>query len=178
MHKILVRILVIFSLLFSIVPSQAETMSQFTVLTYPGTDIYVDGVYADHSYGNWIMIYVSYGTHKIKVTKSGYYDFVKTVNIDTKISSVFVDTLTPISVSAAAASQPSVYPLKAADDLIPGDLNGNGVSGDAGDLVLIKRASTGEIQADSRYDLNNKGQNADVGDLVLMKRASIGEIEL
>jgi parallel beta-helix repeat protein len=59
-----------------------------------------------------------------------------------------------------------------------GDLNGNGIPADAGDLVLMKRASIGEIQADSRYDLNNNGQNADAGDLVLMKRASIGEITL
>jgi hypothetical protein len=57
-----------------------------------------------------------------------------------------------------------------------GDLNNNGISADAGDLVLMKRASIGEIQADSRYDLNKNGQNADAGDLVLMKRASIGEI--
>ena len=61
---------------------------------------------------------------------------------------------------------------------IKGDLNGNGQSADAGDLVLMKRASIGEIIADSSYDLNNNGQNADAGDLVLMKRASIGEIVL
>ena len=59
-----------------------------------------------------------------------------------------------------------------------GDLNGNGVPGDAGDLVLMKRSSIGEIPADSRYDLNNNGQLADAGDLVIMKRASIGEINL
>jgi len=59
-----------------------------------------------------------------------------------------------------------------------GDLNNNGIPADAGDLVLMKRASIGEIQADSRYDMNNNGQPADAGDLVLMKRASIGEIKL
>ncbi len=59
-----------------------------------------------------------------------------------------------------------------------GDLNGNGIPADAGDLVLMKRASIGEILEDSRYDLNNNGQYADAGDLVLMKRASIGEINL
>ena len=59
-----------------------------------------------------------------------------------------------------------------------GDLNNNGVSADAGDLVLMKRASTGEIQADPGYDLNGNGQDADAGDLVLMKRASTGEIIL
>ncbi len=59
-----------------------------------------------------------------------------------------------------------------------GDLNGNGIAADAGDLVLMKRASIGEIAADFRYDLNNNGKFADAGDLVLMKRASIGEINL
>jgi len=59
-----------------------------------------------------------------------------------------------------------------------GDLNNNGISADAGDLVLMKRASIAEILADSRYDLNNNGQLADAGDLVIMKRASIGEINL
>jgi len=59
-----------------------------------------------------------------------------------------------------------------------GDLNCNGISADAGDLVLMKRASLREIAADSRYDLNNNGEPADAGDLVLMKRASIGEVIL
>ncbi len=62
--------------------------------------------------------------------------------------------------------------------ILRGDLNGNGVSADAGDLDLMKQASTGEISSDSRYDLNNNGIPADAGDLVLMKRASNGEIDL
>ncbi len=61
---------------------------------------------------------------------------------------------------------------------LKGDINDNGIPADAGDLVLMKRASIGEIIADSRYDLNNNRQFADAGDLVLMKRASIGEINL
>jgi len=61
---------------------------------------------------------------------------------------------------------------------LKGDLNSNGISADAGDLVLMKRVSIGEIMADSRYDLNNNGVLADAGDLVLMKRASIAEITL
>ncbi|MCK5640383.1 MAG: hypothetical protein KAJ19_06285, partial [Gammaproteobacteria bacterium] len=36
---------------------------------------------------------------------------------------------------------------------LKGDLNSNGVCCDAGDLVLMKRASIGEISADSKYDL-------------------------
>jgi len=61
------------------------------------------------------------------------------------------------------------------DSFIRGDLNGNGISADAGDLVLMKRASIGEIQPDSRYDLNNNGQFADVGDLVLMSEFQLGK---
>jgi arylsulfatase A-like enzyme len=80
-----------------------------------------------------------------------------------------------------SAGNVNVSETRVIEILIPslkGDMNGNGVSADAGDLVLMKRASIGEIPADSRYDLNKNGQNADAGDLVLMKRASIGEIML
>ncbi len=66
-----------------------------------------------------------------------------------------------------------------------GDLNNNSISGDAGDLVLMKRAAIGEIVPGSStvtpaftYNLNNNGVIADAGDLVLMKRAAIGEIIL
>ena len=69
-------------------------------------------------------------------------------------------------------------PLALETSGVKGDINSNEVSGDAGDLVLMKRASIGEIQTDSKYDLNDNGQIADAGDLVLMKRASIGEINL
>src|SRR4030042_3191201 len=107
MNRISLGVLVIFAILFSVAPSQAETIkSQLTVLTYPGTDIYIDGAYADHSYGNWIMIYVPYGTHTIKVTKPGYFSFVRTIDIKTRISSVFVDILIPLSTTGL---------LKAAD---------------------------------------------------------------
>ena len=54
----------------------------------------------------------------------------------------------------------------------------SGISADAGDLVLMKRASVGEISGDWKYDLNNNNMIADAGDLVLMKRASVGEIVL
>ncbi len=80
-----------------------------------------------------------------------------------------------------SAGNVNVSETRVIEILIPflkGDLNGNGISADAGDLVLMKRASIGEILVDSRYDLNNNVQNADAGDLVLMKRASIGEITL
>ena len=59
-----------------------------------------------------------------------------------------------------------------------GDLNCNGMPADAGDLVLMKRASISEIASDPGYDLNNNGFFADAGDLLLIKRTSIGEIIL
>ncbi len=74
--------------------------------------------------------------------------------------------------------QPSPKIVVIPTSTLKGDLNNNGIPADAGDLVLMKRASIGEISADSRYDLNNNGVPADAGDLVLMKRASIGEINL
>jgi hypothetical protein len=61
---------------------------------------------------------------------------------------------------------------------LKGDLNNNGMSADAGDLTLMKRASVGEISGDWKYDLNKNGMIADAGDLTLMKRASVGEIVL
>jgi parallel beta-helix repeat protein len=85
---------------------------------------------------------------------------------------------TPYNISGGAGAKdryPLMIPFSAG---MKGDLNGNGISADAGDLVLMKRASIGEITADSRYDLNGNGQFADAGDLVFMKRASIGEINL
>ena len=59
-----------------------------------------------------------------------------------------------------------------------GDLNGNGIPADPGDLVLMKQASISIIEADLSYDLNSNGIPADPGDIVLMKQAMIGEIKL
>lgn len=59
-----------------------------------------------------------------------------------------------------------------------GDLNHNGIPADAGDLVLMERATIGEIPATSEYDLNWNGIPADAGDLELMKLASVGYIDL
>jgi hypothetical protein len=59
-----------------------------------------------------------------------------------------------------------------------GDLNGNGISADAGDLAKMKDASVGKITADGKYDLNTNGLFAGAGDLAKMKDASVGKIEL
>jgi hypothetical protein len=61
---------------------------------------------------------------------------------------------------------------------LKGDLNNNCESADAGDVVLMLRASVGDISGDMRYDLNENDIIADAGDVVLMLRASVGDIEL
>src|SRR3990172_3094684 len=101
-------------------------------------------------------------------------DWIKILMIVT----VMALLLSVLSLSEVNAKTNDVSSTMFSESFLRGDLNGNGVSADAGDLVLMKRASIGEIQADSGYDLNNNDQLADAGDLVLMKRASIGEIVL
>ena len=59
-----------------------------------------------------------------------------------------------------------------------GDLNLNGVAADDEDVMLMLRASVGDIATDPEYDLNDNGVNADIGDVVLMLRASVGTITL
>jgi hypothetical protein len=49
---------------------------------------------------------------------------------------------------------------------------------DAGDVVLILRASVKDIPANRYFDLNNNRKLADAGDVVLMLRASVGDISL
>jgi hypothetical protein len=61
---------------------------------------------------------------------------------------------------------------------LKGDLNNDGSVADAGDVVLMLRASVRDISGDTRYDLNGNGNIADAGDVVLMLRASVGDIEL
>jgi len=61
---------------------------------------------------------------------------------------------------------------------LKGDLNNNCEITDAGDVVLMLKASVGDISGDMRYDLNGNGNIADAGDVVLMLRASVGDIEL
>jgi len=61
---------------------------------------------------------------------------------------------------------------------LKGDLNGDGVIVDAGDVVLMLRASVKDIPGNMRYDLNGNGNIGDAGDVVLILRASVGDIEL
>jgi hypothetical protein len=106
---------------------------------------------------------------------SGGYNFTNVIlgsyNVNTS-KPMFFSNLTGVVVIAGSTSTVNqILWMK-------GDLNNNGISADAGDLVLMKRAAIGEIAADFRYDLNNNGILADAGDVVLMKRASVGEIIL
>lgn len=95
---------------------------------------------------------------------------------DIKISNVLISDLDGTIVpSIVTNGQININSDIVIPDII-GDLNGNGISADAGDIVLMKRAVNGEIEADSRYDLNKNGRNADAGDLVLIRRASIGDL--
>jgi hypothetical protein len=56
--------------------------------------------------------------------------------------------------------------------------NKGGIIPDARCVVLMLRASVGDISGDMRYDLNGNGEIADVGDVVLLLRASTKDIEL
>ncbi len=102
-------------------------------------------------------------------------DFKIGLNQDQPGSDGIGDTPYPIPGGSSVDRYPLLIPFSVG---MKGDLNNNGESADAGDLVLMKRASIGEIPADSSYDLNNNGIPADEEDFIQMERASIGEINL
>lgn len=91
-------VLVIFAVLFSIVPAQAQTLKQVTVVTVPNTDIYVNGVFAAHNFAYYRNIYVPVGQYTIKITKPQYYPKTTTVTINDQRSSytAYVGALTYI----------------------------------------------------------------------------------
>ena len=106
---------------------------------------------------------------------SGYYEFTDVMPGSYYVNASklrFWDNSTAVTVTEGATTTADMMLW------LKGDLNNNGISADAGDLVLMKRASVGEISGDWKYDLNNNDMIADAGDLVLMKRASVGEIVL
>ncbi len=61
---------------------------------------------------------------------------------------------------------------------LKGDLNGNCIQADAGDLAKMKDAAVGKITSDALFDLNGNGLYADAGDVAKMKDATVGKIEL
>ena len=106
---------------------------------------------------------------------TGYYNFTSPDAGDYYINAStlrFWDNSTAVSVTA---DETVIVNLSL---WLKGDLNNNGKSADAGDLVLMNRAVLWEIQGGWQWDLNDNGIIADVGDLVLMNRAVLHEIIL
>ena len=128
-----------------------------------------------------VNVSVYYGVEGIEVgntttNETGYYTFTNVPVGDCHIKAsklTFWDNSTDVVVIADEIAEAETMML-----WLKGDLNNNVISADAGDLVLMKRASVGEITGDWKYDLNENDMIADAGDLVLMKRASVGEIVL
>ena len=107
--------------------------------------------------------------------ETGYYSFTD-VNPDT----YFVNASKPLFFENSTEVTVIAGESKIVDMMLwlKGDLNSNCNSADAGDVVLMLRASVQDIPGDERYDLNGNGVIADAGDVLLMLRASIGDIVL
>ena len=107
--------------------------------------------------------------------ETGYYNFTDVMPGSYFVNaskSMFWDNSTEITAIAGETTTADMMLW------LKGDLNGNCEIADAGDIVLMLRASVGDISGDMRYDLNGNGNIADVGDVVLMLRASVGDTEL
>jgi hypothetical protein len=91
-------VLVIFAVLFSIVPAEASTtLNQVTVIAVPG-DIYVNGEFAAHNYGYYRNLFLPVGQYTIKVTRDHYIPKSVTVTVNDKSSiyTTYVGALTYI----------------------------------------------------------------------------------
>jgi len=106
---------------------------------------------------------------------TGYYNFTDIIPGNYTVNASkpgFYDNSTEVTVIAGeTATADMMLWLK-------GDLNNDGSIADAGDVVLMLRASVGDIPGDMRYDLNGNSIIADAGDVVLILRASVRDIEL
>ncbi len=104
---------------------------------------------------------------------TGYYNFTNVNAGDYYVNASktrYWDNSTEVNATANETTNLSLW--------LVGDLNNEGKSADAGDLVLMNRAVLWEIPGDWRWDLNHNDRIADAGDLVLMNRAVLGEIIL
>ncbi len=104
---------------------------------------------------------------------TGYYNFTNINAGDYYVNATKIrywDNATEVNVTADETANLSLW--------LVGDLNNEGKSADAGDLVLMNRAVLWEIPGDWLWDLNHNDRIADAGDLVLMNRAVLGEIIL
>ena len=107
--------------------------------------------------------------------ETGYYNFTEVIPGSYFVNAskpMFWDNSTEVTVIAGETTTADMMLW------LKGDLNGDGYIADAGDVVLMLRASVGDIPGDMRYDLNGNDGIADAGDVVLMLRASVGDIEL
>lgn len=107
--------------------------------------------------------------------ETGYYDFSAILPGNYVITAAkprFWDNSTGVDVLAGETALVDMMLW------LKGDLNNNGNVADAGDVVLMLRASVGDIPGDLHYDLNGNGSIADAGDVVLLLRASVGDLEL
>jgi len=107
--------------------------------------------------------------------ETGYYNFTELIPDSYFVNASkpkFWDNSTEVTVIAGETANADMMLW------LKGDLNNDCNVANIGDLVLMNRASVGEIAGDWRYDLNKNGIIADIGDVVLMNRASVGEIEL
>ena len=113
--------------------------------------------------------------HTTVTNETGYYNFTDVIPGSYFVNaskSRFWDNSTEVTVIAGETTTADMMLW------LKGDLNNNCDVADAGDVVLMLRASVGDISGDMRYDLNNNENIADAGDVVLMLRASVGDIEL
>jgi hypothetical protein len=158
----------------------SPTNGSFTITGTPTPTIVGNITYSNNGTGiPSVTVNLTNASGVIAITTtnaSGNYSFTNVIpgnyNVNTSKPMFFGNSTG--SVVVIAGSRSTVNQIL----WLKGDLNNNGISADAGDLVLMKRAAIGEISADFRYDLNNNGILADAGDLVLMKRAAIAEIIL
>jgi len=107
--------------------------------------------------------------------ETGYYNFTEIIPDSYVVNASkprFYDNSTEVIVIAGETTTPDMTLW------LKGDLNNDCEIADAGDVVLMLRASVGDISGDMRYDLNENDIIADAGDVVLMLRASVGDIEL
>jgi len=107
--------------------------------------------------------------------ETGYYNFTDVSPDDYVVSATkprFWDNATDVTVIAGEVTTADMTLC------LKGDLNDDGVSADAGDVMRMLKASARDITGDYRYDLNGNGVIADAGDVVLILRASVGDIIL
>jgi hypothetical protein len=107
--------------------------------------------------------------------ETGYYNFTDVIpgNYAVNASKLgFCDNSTEVTVNAGETTTADMTLW------LRGDLNNDGCIADAGDVVLMLRASVGDMPGDMRHDLNGNGIEADAGDVVMIVRASVGDIIL